>query len=67
MYFVTKFDIKSEAEEYLSTDGNRHTLVQNLKFEDFSDYLKDITDNVKVEINEDVIAKYTPATFEENL
>ncbi len=67
MYFVTKFDIKSEAEEYLSTDGNRHTLVQNLKFEDFSDYLKDITDNVKVEINEDVIEKYTPAIFEKDL
>lgn len=67
MYFVTKFDIKSEAEEYLSTDGNRQTLIQNLKSEEFTDFLNEITDTVKVEVNEDVIAKYTPSIFEQNL
>lgn len=67
MYFVTKFDIRSEAEEYLSTDGNRQTLTQNLKSQDFTDYLDEITNNVKVEVNEDVIEKYTPAIFEKGL
>lgn len=67
MYFITKFDINKEAEDYLNSDENRHTLIQSLKSEDFSDYLNEITDNVKVEINEDVIEKYTPAIFEENL
>lgn len=67
MYFITKFDIESEAKDYLSSDGHRQTLIQNLKSEDFSDYLNDITDNVNVEVNEDVIEKYDPAMFEKNL
>lgn len=67
MYFITKFDINEEAEDYLSADGNRHTLIQSLKSEDFSDYLNEITDSVEVEINEEVIEKYNPAIFEENL
>lgn len=67
MYFITKFDINEEAEDYLSADGNRQTLIQSLKSEDFSDYLDEITDSVTVEINEQVIEKYNPAIFEDNL
>lgn len=67
MYFVTKFNINEEAEEYLSTDGNRQTLIQSLKSEDFSNYLNEITESVEVEVNEKVIEKYNPAIFEENL
>lgn len=65
MYFVTKLDIKDEAEEYLKADGNKHTIIQNLKGEDFQNFLNDITENVEVEANEKVIAKYNPAMFEE--
>lgn len=65
MYFVTKFDINDEAEEYLKADGNKHTIIQNLKGEDFQNFLNDITENVEVEANEKVIAKYNPAMFEE--
>ena len=65
MYFVTKFDIKDEAEEYLKADGNKHTIIQNLKGEDFQTFLNDITENVEVEANEKVIAKYNPAMFED--
>ncbi|MBQ8571868.1 MAG: hypothetical protein IJ451_00200 [Ruminococcus sp.] len=67
MYFITKFDINNEAEEYLSADGNRHTILQALKSEDFSNYLDDITENVVVDINEKVIEKYNPAIFEKDL
>ncbi len=65
MYFVTKFDIKDEAEEYLKADGNKHTIIQSLKGEDFQNFLNDITENVEVEANEKVIAKYNPAMFED--
>ncbi len=67
MYFITKFNIEDEAEEYLSADGNRHTILQTLKSDDFKNYLDDITENVEVETNEKVMAKYTPAIFETNL
>ena len=67
MYFIAKFDINDEAETYISADGNRQTLIQTLKSEDFSNFLNDITENVKVEVNEKVIEKHTPAIFEENL
>ena len=67
MYFITKFKIEDEAEDYLKADGNRHTILQALKSEDFTNYLKDITDNVKVEVNEKVIEKYNPAMFESAL
>lgn len=67
MYFITKFKIKDEAEDYLSADGNRHTILQTLKSDDFTSYLDDITENVKVEVNEKVIEKYNPAIFEDSL
>ncbi len=67
MYFITKFDINDAAEDYLSADGNRHTILQTLKSEDFGNFLDDITENVEVEVNEKVIEKYNPAIFEENL
>lgn len=64
MYFISKFDIESEAKDYLSKDGNRHTILQALKSEDFGNYLNDITENVQVDVNEKVIEKYSPAIFE---
>ncbi|MBR3987842.1 MAG: hypothetical protein IKK10_00880 [Clostridia bacterium] len=67
MYFITRFPIADEAEEYLKADGNRHTILQALKSEDFTNYLNDITENVKVEVNEKVIEKYSPAIFETTL
>ncbi len=67
MYFVTKFNIEDETEEYLKADGNRHTILQTLKTEDFRNYLDEITENVKVEVNEKAIEKYNPAIFEDNL
>lgn len=67
MYFITKFPIENETESYLKADGNRHTILQTLKADDFRTYLDDITENVKVEVNEKTIEKYSPAIFEENL
>jgi len=67
MYFVTKFNIEDETEEYLNADGNRHTILQTLKADDFKTYLDGITESVKVEVNEKTIEKYNPAIFEENL
>lgn len=67
MYFIVKNDINAEAEDYLSNDTNRHNILQSLKSEEFSDYLKEITETVKVDINRQVIEKYNPSVFEENL
>lgn len=67
MYFVVKFNIEDEAEDYLSADGNRHTILQTIKSDDFTKYLEDITDTVKVEINEKAIEKYNPIIFEDTL
>lgn len=64
MYFISKFDIESEANDYLSKDGNRHTILQALKSEDFGNYLNDITESVEVNVNEKIIEKYNPAMFE---
>ncbi|MBQ2688111.1 MAG: hypothetical protein IJF52_05745 [Clostridia bacterium] len=64
MYFISKFDIESEANDYLSKDGNRHTILQALKSEDFGNYLNDITESVEVDVNEKIIEKYNPAMFE---
>jgi len=64
MYFISKFDIESEANDYLSKDGNRHTILQALKSEDFGNYLNDITESVEVDVNEKIIEKYSPAMFE---
>lgn len=67
MYFITKFPIEDEAEAYLKADGNRQTILQTLKTDDFRNYLDEITENVEVEVNEKAIEKYSPAIFEENL
>lgn len=67
MYFIAKFDIKKEAETYLAADGNVSTILQNMKGEEFMDYLDEITEEVEVEVNSDVLEKYTPAMFEVNL
>lgn len=67
MYFITKLPIKDETESYLNADGNRQTILQTLKSDDFKNYLDEITENVKIEINEKAISKYSPAIFEENL
>lgn len=67
MYFVTKFPIEDEAEAYLKADGNRQTILQTLKTDDFRNYLDEITESVEVEVNEKAINKYSPAIFEENL
>lgn len=67
MYFITKFDINDEAESYLAADGNSDSLLQNMKDEEFLDYIDSITNEVEIEVNKDVTAKYTPAMFEENL
>ena len=64
MYFITKFDIEEEAKAYLSNESNSHTIIQSLKSEDFSAFLNEITENVEVKTNEDVISKYNPSMFE---
>lgn len=67
VFFITKFDINTEAESYLSADGNRDVILQNLKAEEFFEYLDKATEDLKVEVNEKSINKYTPAIFEEDL
>lgn len=67
MYFIAKSKIKDEAESYLKSETNRHSIIQSLKSEDFTDYLNEITENVEVEINSKVIDGYTPSMFEDSL
>lgn len=67
MYYITKFNIEDETKEYFDSDDNRQTILYTLKSDEMADYLNEITENVKVEVNKKVIDKYTPAIFEENL
>lgn len=67
IFFITKFDINAKAESYLSADGNRDVILQNLKSEEFFEYLDKATEELNVKINEKSINKYTPAIFEEDL
>ena len=67
MYFIAKFDIDEEAESYLAADGNIDTILQNMKGEDFLDYLDTITAETKPDVNSDILEKYTPSMFEKDL
>lgn len=67
LYFIAKFDINKEAEDYLKNDNNRTSLLQSLKGEEFIDLLDEATNTVEVEINTSSTDKYKPAMFEDML
>lgn len=67
LYFITKFDINKEADDYIKDDNNRSNLLQSLKGEEFLDFLDEATETVEVEKNTSSTDKYDPVMFEDIL
>ncbi len=66
-YFLYKKPITQETKAYVANETNYDALLQEMKSEEFLDYIDSLTDTVECTKNEAVIAKFNPSIFEENL
>lgn len=66
-YFLYKKPIVQETVSYVASETNYDALLKELKGEEFLDYIDGLTATVECTINEDVIAKFNPSIFEEEL
>lgn len=66
-YFLYKKPITQETNKYIATEANYDALLQEMKGEEFLDYIDGLTDEVQCTVNESVIAKFNPSIFEEDL
>ncbi len=62
-YLVYKRDIKDAADDYLSDDTNRSTVLAAMKSDEFADYIEKLTESLEYEENTSVINKYDPKMF----
>lgn len=62
-YLVYKRDIKDTADDYLSDDTNRSTVLAAMKSDEFADYIEKLTESLEYEENTSVINKYDPKMF----
>ena len=67
VYVVQKLDTKDAEKEYLTKDDStRKSVLQNMKKDEFSDYINDEAKALKCEVNTSVIDKYDPDMFWED-
>lgn len=66
-YFLYKSPITQETEEYVASETNYDALLQEMKGDEFLDYIDSLTYEVECTVNESVIADFNPAIFEEEL
>lgn len=66
-YFLYKKPITQETTKYVATDANYDALLQEMKGEEFLEYIDGLTNEVQCTKNDAVIAKFAPAIFEDNL
>ncbi len=66
-YFLYKKPITQETTKYLASDTNYDALLQELKGEEFLDYIDGLTEGVVCTKNDKVVASFAPAIFEEEL
>lgn len=66
-YFLYKKPITQETTKYVATEANYDALLQEMKGEEFLDYIDGLTNEVQCTKNDAVIAKFAPAIFEDNL
>ena len=62
-YLVYKRDINDDVNDYIGDETNRANVLSNMKSEDFSDYIKELTKELDYEANTSVIDKYKPELF----
>ncbi|MGN0459719.1 MAG: hypothetical protein ACI4HL_02275 [Ruminococcus sp.] len=64
VYVVQKLNAKDAEKEYLTKDDStRKSVLQNMKKDEFSDYVNDEAKALKCEVNTSVIDKYDPDMF----
>lgn len=66
-YFVYKRPITDETKTYLNAEANYNSVLNDIKGEEFVEYVDGLTEDVECELNSKVIAKFDPAIFEEDL
>lgn len=66
-YFLYKKPITQETKQYVSTDANYDSLLQEMKSEEFLEYIDGLTGTVDCTINQPVIDKFNPSIFEADL
>ncbi len=66
-YFLYKKPITQETTKYIATEANYDALLQEMKGEEFLNYVDGLTAEVECTVNESVIAKFNPSIFEEDL
>lgn len=66
-YFLYKKPITQETTKYIASEANYDALLQEMRSEEFLDYIDGLTDSVECTKNDKVIASFAPAIFEENL
>ena len=68
-YLVFKGDINAEAKDYLKDSNNHKSVLQNMKSEEFTEYLEEVTEELlksdALTKNSGAIDKYDPAIFYE--
>lgn len=63
IYFFYKEPIKNQIKNYIESDTNRSTVLQNMKGEDLKAYIDDIAQNLDVTVS-NTIKSYKPKMFE---
>lgn len=66
-YFLYKKPITQETKSYIATDTNYDALLQEMKGDEFLDYIDGLTEEVQCTKNEPVIADFNPTIFETEL
>lgn len=68
-YLVFKGDINSEAKSYLKNSSNHKSVLQNMKSDEFTDFVEEVTEELlnsdALTKNSGVIDRYDPAMFYE--
>ncbi len=64
IYFFYKEPIKNEVKDYIGDDAKRDSVLQNMKSEEFLDYIQKLADSIKVTVS-DSVSEYSPSMFEE--
>ncbi len=62
-YLIYKNDINKDVDEYIGDDTQRSSVLSNMKSDDFSDYIEELSKSLDYEANTSVLDKYTPDLF----
>ncbi|MBE6824870.1 MAG: hypothetical protein E7513_05935 [Ruminococcaceae bacterium] len=63
IYFFYKEPIKEQTKNYIEDEANRKSVLQNLKGEEFTDYIDQVANKLNITISR-AVKKYSPKMFE---